>query len=60
MACSGDVVANESSSVNSGYTKTDVTTPQAVDVTFTKNDVSSRYVYKCRGGQAIGGIVEQP
>jgi outer membrane biosynthesis protein TonB len=60
MVCSGDSVANESSSVNTGYTKTDVTTPQAVDVTFTKDDASSQYVYKCRAGQAIGGIVEHP
>lgn len=58
--CSGDVVANESSSVNTGYTKTDATTPQAVDVSFTKDDASAHYVYKCRAGQAIGGIVENP
>jgi hypothetical protein len=60
IACSGDLVANESSSVNAGYTKTDVSTPQSVDVTFTKDNVSSEYLYKCRAGQALGGIVEHP
>jgi hypothetical protein len=60
IACSGDIVANESSSVDPGYYKTDLSTNLKVDVIFTKDGASSEYVYQCRAGQPLGGIVEQP
>lgn len=62
IACSGDSIANASATLSdSSYTLTvKSTTDPNVDVVFTKNGTPSEYVYKCRAGQAIGGIVERP
>jgi hypothetical protein len=63
IACSGDSIANASASlkIDSGYALTVKShTDPAVDVVFSKDDQSSEYVYKCRAGEPLGGIVEQP
>jgi hypothetical protein len=32
----------------------------AVDVVYTKGSTSTEYLYSCRSGQPLGGIVEHP
>ena len=62
MACQGDQVAIEGSSIASasGYTKTDLSTATKVDVTFTKGATSTEYVYQCVNGQPIRVVTEKP
>jgi len=64
IACSGDSIANASatlSPVDPSYKLTvKSTVDPSVDVVFTKDSTPAEYVYKCRAGQAIGGIVEHP
>lgn len=59
IACANDSIANASATLSdSSYTLTvKSTTDPSVDVIFTKGTTPSEYVYKCRAGQALGGIV---
>jgi len=63
MSCSGNTVATESSSstdVSGGTKVTDLSTSTKVDVTFTTDNVSNRYVYVCINGQAVQDVTERP
>jgi hypothetical protein len=60
MVCRDDAFAQATSTVNTGYTKSDVSTNVKVDVTFTKGDVSDRYVYVCINGQPVHDVTERP
>jgi hypothetical protein len=35
-------------------------TDPEVDVVYTKGESVAEYVYKCRAGQPLGGLVEHP
>ncbi|HEX7105533.1 MAG TPA: hypothetical protein VF218_06185 [Acidothermaceae bacterium] len=59
----GDSIVGSTASITpeSGYTLTMKShTDPAVDVVYTKGDSVAEYMYKCRAGQPLGGLVEQP
>ena len=62
ITCYGDSVVGATASLtDSSYSMTVKShSDPAVDVVYTKGDTAAEYIYKCRAGQPLGGIVEHP
>jgi hypothetical protein len=62
ITCYGDTVVGATASLTDSSYRLTVKSHSdpAVDVEYTKGTSVAEYVYKCRAGQPLGGIVEQP
>lgn len=62
ITCYGDTVIGATASLTDpSYTMTVKShSDPAVDVVYTKGATVAEYIYKCRAGQPLGGIVENP